>query len=34
MSIEVRDYGVTSDGQQVKQYIMANKQGMKAVLLN
>ncbi len=34
MSIEVRDYGVTKDGRQVKQYIMVNKQGMKAVLLN
>ena len=34
MSIEVRDYGVTSDGQQVKQYVMVNSQGMKAVLLN
>ncbi len=34
MSIEVKNYGVTSDGQQVKQYIMTNKQGMKAVLLN
>ena len=34
MSIEVKDYGVTADGQQVKQYIMANRQGMKAVLLN
>lgn len=34
MSIEVKDYGVTAQGQQVKQYVLANKQGMKAVLLN
>ena len=34
MSIEVKDYGVTSDGQQVKQYVLVNKQGMKAILLN
>lgn len=34
MSIEVKDYSVTSDGQQVKQYVLVNKQGMKAVLLN
>ena len=34
MSIEVKDYGVTAQGQQVKQYVLVNKQGMKAVLLN
>ena len=34
MSIEVKDYGMTSDGQQVKQYVLVNKQGMKAILLN
>ncbi|MCI8558209.1 MAG: galactose mutarotase [Lachnospiraceae bacterium] len=32
--MEVKDYGVTSDGQQVKQYVLVNKQGMKAILLN
>ena len=34
MSIQVKEYGVTSDGQQVKQYILTNKNGMKAVLLD
>ena len=34
MSILVKDYGVTKDGQQVKQYILENAAGMKAVLLN
>ena len=34
MSIKVKDYGMTTDEQQVKQYIMTNRQGMRAVLLN
>ena len=34
MSILVEDYGVTKDGEQVRQYIMENAGGMKAVLLN
>ena len=34
MSIQVTDFGFTSDGQQVKQYTMVNHSGMKAVLLN
>ena len=34
MSIFVEDYGVTKDGEQVRQYIMENAGGMKAVLLN
>lgn len=34
MSIEVSDFGVTSDGEQVKQYTMVNRNGMKAVFLN
>ena len=34
MSILVKDYGVTKDGEQVKQYILENANGVKAVLLN
>lgn len=34
MSIQVKDFGVTSDGQQAKQYLLTNKNGMQAVLLN
>lgn len=34
MSILVKDYGVTKDGEQVKQYILENANGVKAVLLS
>ncbi len=34
MRIEVRDFGVTTNGEQVKQYVLVNRKGMKAVLLN
>lgn len=34
MSILVKDYGVTKNGEQVKQYILENANGVKAVLLN
>ncbi len=34
MSIVVKDYGVTKDGEQIRQYILENANGMKAVVLN
>jgi aldose 1-epimerase len=34
MSIQVTDFGTTSDGQQVKAYTLENHNGMKAVVLN
>ena len=34
MSIQIEKYGITSDGQQVSRYLLTNKQGMKAVLLD
>ncbi len=34
MGIQVSEFGVTSDGQQVRRYVMTNRSGMKVVLLN
>lgn len=34
MSIRVEEFGITKDGQKVKKYILENKKGMKAVVLN
>ena len=34
MSIVVKDYGVTKDGEQIRQYILENANGMKAVSEN
>jgi len=34
MSIVVKDYGMTKDGEQIRQYILENANGMKAVVLN
>ncbi len=34
MSIRVEEFGMTKDGQKVKKYILENKKGMKAAVLN
>lgn len=34
MSIRVETYGVTANGEEVKQYLLENEKGMKAVVLN